>query len=219
MTLVLTARFHSSLLEERWNTYLRDLPHFLKDEIMRYRRWEDRHCVLFGKLLLRDGLKRYRIDPKVISRLQKNAYGKPFIPGTPHFSISHSAQHIICAFHPKAEIGVDIEPIRPIDLTPFQSYMSDQEWRDIYRYSPPEVGFFRYWAIKESVIKADGRGLSAPLEAMDIQENVAFLQGRKWFIKELKLYPGMASWVACGEALHNLEICEIQYCVENKIID
>lgn len=205
MTLVLTTQFQTPFLQDQWNHYLSQMPPFIKEEILRYRRWQDRQAVLLGKLLLLEGLKYYGWEPDSLFQLRKNEYGRPSILGFHDFSISHSANHILCAFQPHARIGADIEHIRPIDFNHFQNYMTHDEWQDIYRAEAPEKVFFRYWAMKESIIKADGRGLSAPWPVVDRERSIAFLQKDKWHVKEIDLFADMASCLACGQPLENVK--------------
>ena len=46
--------------------------------------------------------------------------------------------------------------------------------------------FFEYWTKKESVMKADGRGVSIPLPDIVIDGEIAMLDENLWFLKEVR---------------------------------
>ena len=49
-----------------------DLPDILAKKINRYRKWEDRQSVLFGKLLLLKGLQEYGFPTNCLKQLEYN---------------------------------------------------------------------------------------------------------------------------------------------------
>jgi phosphopantetheinyl transferase len=103
--------------------------------------------------------------------LRKTATGKPFVPdwcNPPRlrFNVSHSHGEILIAVARGFEIGVDVEPVRPLDdmdavaaefMTPGEALLYD-----ISGEKKPET-FFRVWTRKEALLKATGLGLQLPL--------------------------------------------------------
>jgi 4'-phosphopantetheinyl transferase len=59
-------------------------------------------------------------------------------------------------------IGIDIELIQYIDINYYRHFISNSEWNSITNDDAFIRRFYHYWTIKESVMKADGRGLSTP---------------------------------------------------------
>jgi len=108
------------------------------------------------------------------------SHGKPFLlePSIPiQFNLSHSGTRAVLVVTPNVRCGIDIEKVR--------SEVSDQaiaerffcarenEW---LRSLPPDQkirGFFRLWSVKESILKADGKGMSIPLADVDTSSILA----------------------------------------------
>lgn len=91
-----------------------------------------------------------------------NENGKPYLTAVPavHFSLSHSAARAVCAVsdHP---VGVDIQQCRPFKSNIADRFFHPDEVRYLSSLSPAERenAFYTLWALKESYVKADGRGL------------------------------------------------------------
>ena len=96
-----------------------------------------------------------------------NEYGKPRISGHGlHFNTAHSGEWVICGID-KNEIGVDIEIHRPIDPGIANRFFSKTEIDQLNAPMADESRikmFFDIWSLKESYIKAIGKGLSCPLD-------------------------------------------------------
>lgn len=103
-----------------------------------------------------------------------NQYGRPAIklPSVPNefqFNISHSGGRIVCAVSMCQEVGVDIEQIdRRVDhLSLAESQFAPEEYQDVLSQGDSQAQlarFFDYWTLKEAYIKAEGKGLSIPLD-------------------------------------------------------
>lgn len=95
-------------------------------------------------------------------------YGKPALREStaPRFSLSHSGDRALCALS-DAEIGCDLEKLRRPALPIVERRFHPRE--AAWLFSLPEReqarAFFRLWTLKESYLKATGRGLSLPLSA------------------------------------------------------
>lgn len=91
-----------------------------------------------------------------------NENGKPYLTAVPavHFSLSHSAAWAVCAVsdHP---VGVDIQQCRSFKPNIADRFFHPDEVRYLSSLSPAERenAFYTLWALKESYVKADGRGL------------------------------------------------------------
>jgi 4'-phosphopantetheinyl transferase len=103
-------------------------------------------------------------------------HGKPALPeGTGlELSLSHTDGWVICAVSRTGRVGVDIEERAPAPrvrdgladriLTPAEAVV----YRSLPEGAGRNAGFCAYWARKEAVLKADGRGLRVPLSALDV---------------------------------------------------
>jgi 4'-phosphopantetheinyl transferase len=134
---------------------------------------ETRHEHLVARALVRTTLSRYEsaIAPEQW-RFDVNAYGRPEIaPGQTgldlRFNLSHARGLIACAVTLGRAVGIDVEWNRrsPSLLDSIEHFFSPSEVRDTLALPPPArlVRFFQCWTLKESYIKAHGKGLSIPL--------------------------------------------------------
>jgi len=185
------------------------LPANMQARMLGYVRWQDRHLGLLGKLLLMKGLAAYGLDAKVLERLEYNPQQKPFLPDGPHFNIAHSGQVVVCALSARQELGIDVEQQRPQSLSDFRRVFSADEWNDIQLASDPQARFFHYWTLKESVIKADGRGMSAPLLDIHISGLQASLSGQQWHLRPLELMPGYSAHLTTNTSKFNVEVQQV----------
>src|SRR5690606_24435151 len=134
-----------------------------------------------------------------LDRLRSNEYGKPSLDDNTFFNLSHSGKFVICAFHTQ-EVGIDIEEIKEIDLKDFKSIFTEEEKYKLKHSSNPLKDFYRYWTIKESVIKAEGKGLSIPLQLIDASGNGEVLYGdTTWYITEFSFLENYCCSLATKE--------------------
>lgn len=105
-----------------------------------------------------------------------NDYGKPYLKGhnSIHFNASHSKDWIVCAVGDKP-LGVDIQHISPIDSRIAEVFFSVEENKNL-EYTPADKKleyFYDLWTLKESYVKAIGKGLSIPLDSFSILKHEA----------------------------------------------
>jgi 4'-phosphopantetheinyl transferase len=113
-------------------------------------------------------------DPRTL-QIDVNKYGKPHID-IPHcrlrFNMSHSGEITMIAVCLDAEVGVDVEAVRPIaeweEIA--ASHFSSQENESLRAEGSRTrvYAFFRCWTRKEAFIKAIGMGLSLPLDSFTV---------------------------------------------------
>ncbi len=147
-----------------------------EDELNRAKRFRAgslRSRYIAARGTLRILLARYlRADPGALS-LAYQVHGKPEI-GLPwntaglEFNLSHCHELAVYAFTRDSPIGVDVECIRPMPnaeelLQRFFSPQEVAEWRQM-RPERQLRGFFQGWTRKEAWLKAEGSGLSFPLD-------------------------------------------------------
>ena len=88
--------------------------------------------------------------------------GKPYLTAAPdvHFSLSHSGAWVVCAVsdHP---VGVDIQQCRSFKPNIADRFFHPDEVQYLSALPPAEreTAFYTLWTLKESYVKADGRGL------------------------------------------------------------
>lgn len=139
--------------------------------IERFRFWQDAQRTLLGELLARVLLMEHCGLANEEVLLQTDEYGKPALAGRPdvHFNISHAGEWVAVALD-GAPVGVDVEHIVPIDFAISAQYFSPPEHEELLAQAEADrlEFFFSLWTLKESYIKAVGKGLSLPLRSFSV---------------------------------------------------
>ncbi len=132
---------------------------------IKYKSEKDRKLSILSSLLLDKALREYGLCEKDM-QYSTNDYGKPYFANAEdlHFSISHSGEYAMVVLSDK-EIGCDIQQIKDINLSIADRFFTAEE----RKYVKCTEDFFRIWALKESFIKAVGKGLAIPLNSFTIK--------------------------------------------------
>lgn len=165
-------KFSGNIEKSIFQSLLRLIDKHKQERIKRFIRLRNMYSSLLGDLLIRYVIMRnIGIANDKIS-FSTNEYGKPYLNNYNdfHFNISHSNDWIVCVVDDKP-VGVDIEKIRPINFNIAKQFFSKEEHCDILaqHQSNRLSYFFSLWALKESYIKATGKGLSLPLNAFTLK--------------------------------------------------
>lgn len=141
-------------------------------QIKRYYHREDAKRSLVAKLLVRTIACSSLLLQNAELEFQTNEWGKPQLAGREHFhfNISHAKDWVVCAVD-TVPVGVDVEYIHSVDLAIAKQFFSPSEAEDLVKKPKEEqLGyFFDLWTLKESYIKAQGKGLSIPLDSFTFQ--------------------------------------------------
>jgi 4'-phosphopantetheinyl transferase len=167
------------------------------------------------------GLMRYVLGAYCGERPERLAFvagehGKPALAPQPGrepiaFNLSHSHGRALLAVSVGREVGVDIEreDAKTNALGIAASYFFGPEFEAIRgtREAQRTTAFFRFWAAKEAVLKAQGCGLHAPLDSFHVlfAPDLATAQvesrdeariARGWFVRRLTCEEGWHAAVA-----------------------
>ncbi len=136
----------------------------------RFRMMKDRKVYLSGRGMLRKMLSEVLATPAVDLAIKEGQYGKPFLSDptkTLPFNLSNSGNMVAIAFDfGRREIGVDIEKVdRSYEYWEVAGhYFSRKECDRVFNHRD----FYRYWTMKEAVLKVTGVGLVDDLQLMDM---------------------------------------------------
>ena len=187
----------------------------------------DRNRYAAARGLLRLILSTYLRERPESIQLTYSAYGKPFLhlryDDRIEFNVSHSQGLALYAVSCCAPVGIDVESIRP-----------DLQWREIAEryfsalevktlFQLPEVqqqqAFFNCWTRKEAYIKAEGQGLSIPLNQFDVSvapdEPVALLrtsessEASQWSLHDLSPREHFVGALAIRSRTHRLKYWQV----------
>lgn len=137
----------------------------------------------------------------------RDQYGRLFVQGVDDadVSVSHSGEIVVCALAFGGRIGIDIEQVRSVDYRDFVSVFPESLKKYLYpEYGVQESGnnndesFFHAWTRLESVIKADGRGLSAPLADIVFEGRSAHINGSTWHLTRIPVTAGYICTLAAN---------------------
>lgn len=111
-------------------------------------------------------------------RFAYSNYGKPRLTDADNtsdlrFNLTHSHDLALLAVTRGRDLGVDVERLRDMerDGEPLAERFFSPRETAVLRSLPPELrreAFFHCWTRKEAYIKANGKGLSLPLDQFDV---------------------------------------------------
>ncbi|WP_419849931.1 4'-phosphopantetheinyl transferase family protein [Candidatus Poriferisocius sp.] len=127
-------------------------------------------------------------------------HGKPFalvngLPASVSFNVSHSGSHGLIAVAPRGRLGVDVEerePRRNLENL-IEGVFSPREKAELESLDGFQQlhAFFRFWTIKEALVKAHGKGLSMKVAELEIPDDMR--QGTAKSVGQFAQIPG-TSW-------------------------
>jgi 4'-phosphopantetheinyl transferase len=167
--------------QEEINSQIKTLQDILSpDELGRSQKFhfeKDRKRFIIFRAMLRRILSSYLGKNPQQIEFNYTSFGKPFLSidsenDTISFNLSHSGGVALYAITRNQKIGIDVEQVR--DHTDVMAIAKRF-------FSPGEIGdmekangknhtelFFRYWTRKEAFVKALGKGVSFPMERLDV---------------------------------------------------
>lgn len=196
--------------------FLAQLPAQLQAKVCSFRRWEDAHLCLMGKILLKELANRFFNTSDYLNQLVYNDHQKPMLNSGLNFNISHSGTLVACALSETCQLGIDLEQVTKIDFGPYQDYMSKQEWEKIHLAKNPHREFLTYWTQKEAITKADGKGLSIPLNELKVMNSKTKIDQTDWHLKTLKIHSDYVGYLATDRILESDEIVYVDFFKANN---
>lgn len=179
-----------------------------KIALLRHRK--DKNRSLGAGLLLDHGLALYGLQERS-AEFEIGKWGKPSLKYHPKicFSVSHSGDYAICTIGDKP-VGNDIERVKDGRLKVADRYFTTEELEWLYAAGEEEriLRMFRIWTMKESFLKATGRGMSLSLKdfaiRMDEESGRARVRhsfdAKYYYMKEYQEIDGYCTAVCCQES-------------------
>ena len=152
-----------------YESFYAAVPTWRREKIDALRLQRDKRLSLGAAIALQKALSDLGISMPAVA-LGRN--GKPYFPEWPElrFNLSHSKTQVMCAVS-EGEVGCDVEKIAPANLRLARRFFSEREYELIAARSGEEernVLFCRIWTLKESFLKATGKGLSLPMNCFSV---------------------------------------------------
>lgn len=126
---------------------------------------------VFSELLLRHALRENGFMFSGPLDISVAPNGKPFLSGGEcHFSLSHSAEAVLCALCDK-EIGADVQISSKVQQRLIRRFFAAEEQDYILSSNDADEAFTEVWTKKESWCKRSGLGLSLSLPSFSVFED------------------------------------------------
>ncbi len=196
---------------EVFTSLFNQLPSFVQDQVLKYRKWQDRQRIVIGKNLLITGLQSFNYAYYSLTNLKYTKFQRPYIDSTIDFNISHANDFTVCAISETNRVGIDIEKAQSININDFENQLSIPELKQLSQAKNSHLAFYKLWTQKEAFMKAVGTGLSVPLNKIGIQNNKVTWEGQEWFLHEIKLHKEYICHLCTSTSSPTIVIREIQF--------
>jgi len=178
----------------------------------RFHQFQDRQRNLFGLLLLMRSWHNLFDESLNLENIKTSKFNRPYLPDSrADFNISHSGDFVVCVLSADSRVGIDIEQKRDVDLKDFARTMNTNQWTEIYTSNNPLDTFFKFWTMKESVIKADGRGLSIPLTEIILDQGKVSYDGNLWHLYPFKIDANHNGCVASNNDIDDFHLVKVDW--------
>lgn len=165
-------KFDRQLPQELFSLLLSSVGKDKRARILRFRDWRDAYRVLYGDLLVRHIIKEKTGKSNKDITLAVDTHSKPYLKTDTDlfFNISHSGSWVVGTVDMQP-VGIDIEQVMPIAEDVMQEVLSSQEYSEIkdLEESQKLSDFYAMWTIKESYLKALGKGLEPNMRVVHTQ--------------------------------------------------
>jgi 4'-phosphopantetheinyl transferase len=153
---------------------LSKLPEERSARIRKFFKKENALQTLFGDIIIQIHLSTFlHCKPQALI-FNRNEYGKPLLTNNEniHFNVAHSKSWVAAAID-SSTIGIDIEYIKKNDISIAKRFFCADEYNALLTKKETEQTdlFYRLWTLKESFIKAEGKGLSLPLDSFSFAKS------------------------------------------------
>jgi len=138
-----------------------------RNRLPRFRQDNDFNLGLIAEILVRTMLGEELGIANEQIRIEADPNGKPRLEGMPdyHFNLTHSGQWVACVTD-REQTGIDIERVIELGGDIAGRFFTHKECEYLNRLSGEmrTRAFFQLWTLKESYMKADGKGMRIGLD-------------------------------------------------------
>lgn len=187
---------------------------------------EERYRSLTGEVIIRSMICQLTGLKNEVLNFNYSEQGKPFIDGLPnlHFNLSHSQDWVV-AILDEEPIGIDVEFIQSINLKVAKRFFSKFEYESLMNLEGTKrlQMFYRIWTLKESFIKAIGKGFSIPLSSFSTitrgnELTTLRYEDKNYYLKEFHIEPAYKLSVCYShqEPANDIRILHLEQLVNDK---
>jgi 4'-phosphopantetheinyl transferase len=154
----------------------------------RFLRNHDQRSFIAAHTLKRLMLAEAADEEPAFLQFSTSEFGKPELVGQDliYFNISHTHGMVAVVCSKLESIGVDVERLQTIELDMlWMNHVFTNEEIEAIRKAPDSMlALMRHWTAKEAVMKADGRGMSLPMNEIRITEKYAISPDSLWQLRQ-----------------------------------
>ncbi len=164
-----------NLSSSEYEKYYSLMSESKKRRVDKFRFEDDKKRTVAGEMLIRRAVAELFDMSENELLISESENAKPYIENADvQFNISHSKDLVVCAVSSRA-VGIDVEKIRPVNLSISKRVCSEKELDYIFGRAPFEsdfsltndeeilIRFFELWTKKEAYAKCIGTGISGGL--------------------------------------------------------
>ena len=195
-----------------------------KVEILKLQNLDDKKRSLISELLMKREAVLTAGIPFDEIQISHNPYGKPYLANIRKFkfNISHSGSYVVIATG-KNPVGIDIEYVKQLDMSVAKRFYTDEEYSFLQRIPEEETrvqAFYKLWTLKESYVKAIGKGLRIALNSFEFDENFHLTKLHKPLKKPFSFYTTVFNNHILSVCYLEKEInCKINFIQESDLYD
>lgn len=187
MTVIFYSEIKKSWDNEQLDKHLASLPHQMQQKIIAYQDKLEMQSRIIGKLLIKKQLAHFCLKQMTLEDLKYSPNNKPFFENKLQFSLSYSNGFVVCAASNKANIGIDIELIKPIDMSLMDDYFTSKEWGFLLLKNWDINYFYHLWTRKEAVLKVLGKGIFLDFNTIDVSNDIFIDNNKKYFLQNVQI--------------------------------
>lgn len=155
------------------NFFLANVSEKKRQQFPRFIHQEDAYLSLLGEVLIRSTLSTTMEVNHRELKFDYNPYGKPLLHNNPDitFNISHSGNWVaMISDNEGHSVGIDVEKMVPLNLAFASNLFAPQENQVLASTTGDAklAYFYQLWTLKESYMKAIGKGFSIPLTSFSM---------------------------------------------------
>ena len=201
-------KLDSDFPKEKFDEYYNELPNILKNKIDRLIRNKPKLHSLIGIKLLSIALKDYHFPKEILEEIQYMEDGKPYIPNTFYFNISHSESFVICACY-KSSIGIDIEKIKPRNIDKLVTFLSKDEYARLSISKKQNHLFAEIWTQKEAFAKLISKGMNLSFADININNLTISYNNNNWHLYPLNIDDEYSCHICIADGRRDVNLREI----------
>ena len=116
---------------------------------------------------------------------------------------------VTLAFSKIAPLGIDVEHCKDFNYQSMLSQFNENEQNYILQHPTPLEAFYHLWVKKESLVKAEGIGLTDELNKLDCSGKSNNYFNKKWHFKRLNIKSDYICYLCSNFITDNIKISEI----------